>query len=62
MLVEQISEEAKIMQEPPTTGWLRKAAEWLYDAFTSPNNTAISIIVIVLLLSFIAVDALAHYI
>src|SRR5579864_3257448 len=59
--VEQVSEEAKIMEEPPKTAWFRNAAAWLYDAFASPHNTAISIIVILLLGSFIAVDELAHY-
>ena len=59
--IEQVSEEAQIMEEPPKTGWFRNAAAWLYEAFASPHNTAVSIIVIVLLASFIAADALAHY-
>ena len=60
--VEQVSEEAQIMEEPPKTGWFRNAAAWLYEAFASPHNTAVSIIVIVLLGSFIAVDELVRHI
>ncbi len=50
------------MEEPPKTGWFRKAAAWLYDAFTSSHNTAVSMLVILLLVSFIAVDELVRHI
>lgn len=51
-----------IMEEPGKTGWFRKAAERSYAAFTSPHNTAVSLIVVLLLLSFIAVDELVRHI
>jgi len=50
------------MQEPPATGWFRKVTGWLYEAFVSPHNTAVSMLVILLLASFIAVDELVRYI